>query len=125
VVAFESPRRVRAAVEALGERWPARQMAVCRELTKIHEEVVRGTSAEILEGLADPVRGEIVLVLEPVAAEGATVADTQAAGQRALAELMDAGVGVKRAAGVVADLTGLPRRALYELGLQMQRRVQE
>jgi 16S rRNA (cytidine1402-2'-O)-methyltransferase len=122
VAAFESPRRVRASVAALGERWPARQMAVCRELTKVYEEVVRGTGAEVLERLADPVRGEIVLVLEPTEA---TAADAQAAAQRALTELIEVGVGVKTAAGVVAELTGLARRDLYEVGLQIKTRLQD
>jgi 16S rRNA (cytidine1402-2'-O)-methyltransferase len=125
VVAFESPRRVRASVAALGDRWPARRMAVCRELTKVYEEAVRGTAAEVLERLADPVRGEIVLVLEPAAEVGAAAADAEGAARRALGELIDAGVGAKRAAGVVAELTGLPRRDLYEAGLEMMRRSPE
>ena len=57
VVAFESPRRVRASLEAIGERWPERRMAVCRELTKMHEEVLRGTAGEVLAELGEPVRG--------------------------------------------------------------------
>ena len=122
VAAFESPRRVRASVAALGERWPTRQMAVCRELTKVYEEVVRGTSAEVLDKLADPVRGEIVLVLEPVAAE-VTAADTEAAALRALTSLIEGGIGVKTAAGIVAELTGRPRRGLYDLGLQLKQRL--
>jgi 16S rRNA (cytidine1402-2'-O)-methyltransferase len=122
VAAFESPRRVRASVAALGERWPGRQMAVCRELTKVYEEVVRGTAAEVLERLADPARGEIVLVLEPAEANAA---DTDTAAERALTELIESGVGVKRAAGVVAELTGLARRELYEVGLQLKRRLQD
>lgn len=124
VVAFESPRRVRATVAALGERWPERQMAVCRELTKVHEEAVRGTAAEVLARLDDPVRGEIVLVLEPVASASCPGrADTEEAARRALAELLEAGLGAKRAAGIVAGLTGLPARDLYEAGLQMQRQT--
>jgi 16S rRNA (cytidine1402-2'-O)-methyltransferase len=120
VVAFESPRRVRATVAAVGERWPDRQMAVCRELTKLHEEAVRGTAAEVLEGLSDPVRGEIVLVLEPVALEAAAGADVGEAARLAMDELLEAGVGAKRAAGIVAELTGLPVRGLYEAGLKMK-----
>jgi 16S rRNA (cytidine1402-2'-O)-methyltransferase len=120
VVAFESPRRVRATVAALGERWPARQMAVCRELTKVHEEAVRGTAAEVLAKLADPVRGEIVLVLEPAGLASPSDQDVWERARRALGELIEAGVGVRRAAGIVADLTGLPRRDLYDHGLRMQ-----
>jgi len=71
VVAFESPRRLRASLTAIGERWPARRLAVCRELTKLHEEVLRGSASEVLGRLAETVRGEIVLVLEPVGTAGA------------------------------------------------------
>lgn len=75
VVAFESPRRVRSSLGVIAERWPERKMALCREITKIHEEVLRGTGAEILEALGEKVRGEIVLVLEaspsPVSGGGA------------------------------------------------------
>ena len=66
LVAFESPRRLRGTLSAIGERWPGRRVAVCRELTKIHEEVIRGTASEVLERLSEPVKGEVVLVLEPV-----------------------------------------------------------
>ena len=79
VVAFESPRRIRASLAAIGGRWPGRRLAVCRELTKLHEEAVRGTAAEVLERLADPVRGEIVLVLEPA---GGVVGGAATAGRR-------------------------------------------
>jgi 16S rRNA (cytidine1402-2'-O)-methyltransferase len=124
VVAFESPRRVRATVAALGERWPYRQMAVCRELTKVHEEAVRGIAAEVLERLSDPVRGEIVLVLEPSrSTSGEVCEDAMEAAALALAELLESGLGAKRAAGIVAGLTGLPVRDLYEAGLAMQRRT--
>ncbi len=130
VLAFESPRRVRASLAAIGGRWPERRLAVCRELTKIHEEAVRGTAAEVLEHLADPVRGEIVLVLEPAGGlgPGAAAAGRGSAGgacvdreavRRALAELMAAGLGTKRAAGLVAGLTGMSKKVAYELALEM------
>jgi 16S rRNA (cytidine1402-2'-O)-methyltransferase len=136
LVAFESPRRVRASLAVIGERWPERELAVCRELTKLHEEVLRGTAAEVLERLAEPVRGEIVLVLAPSGAAGAAggAGGTSAAepavaaipleerARVALTELAALGVGTKKAAGVVAALTGLPPRRLYALGLEERRR---
>jgi 16S rRNA (cytidine1402-2'-O)-methyltransferase len=130
VVAFESPRRIRASLAAIGGRWPERRLAVCRELTKIHEEAVRGTAAQILERLADPVRGEVVLVLEPAGGVenralapsgggvGRAYSDREAV-RRALAELLGAGLGTKKAAGIVAGLTGMPRKAAYELALDI------
>ena len=62
-VAFESPHRVRRALSLLAEMLPQRRVAVARELTKLHEEVLRGTAAEVLEALGEPVRGEITLVV--------------------------------------------------------------
>ena len=64
VVAFESPRRVGASLAVLAELDPSRPVAVCRELTKVHEEVVRGTAAELAARYADEApRGEVVLVI--------------------------------------------------------------
>ncbi len=128
MVAFESPRRIRASLAAIAVRWPERRLAVCRELTKIHEEAVRGTAAEILGQLMDPVRGEVVLVLEPGGGlqTGVATGGGGGAGQvfgdgeavrRALTELLDAGLGTKKAAGIVAGLTGMPRKVAYELAL--------
>ena len=127
LVAFESPRRLRASLQILAERWPERQMAVCRELTKVHEEAVRGTAVEILAQLSDPVRGEIVLVFEasPAAATGeltgVPTGDVEARARAALAELVANGVRTKTAAAVVAQLTGLPARRAYELALDVKR----
>jgi 16S rRNA (cytidine1402-2'-O)-methyltransferase len=110
VVAFESPRRVGATLQLLAEFDPSRQVAVCRELTKLHEEVVRGTAAELAERYGgEPPRGEIVLVLGP-----ATPAepDLQPA-LHAVRRLLDAGAKPRAAASVVAELTGTSANALY------------
>jgi 16S rRNA (cytidine1402-2'-O)-methyltransferase len=145
LVAFESPRRVRASLATIAERWPGRPLVVCRELTKLHEEAIRGTASEVLERLSDPVRGEIVLVLAPAGTSGGAVAagggaesggsgpagaarlrstlpapggDLEQRARRALAELVRLEVGTKKAAGIVAGLTGLSARRAYELGLE-------
>ena len=134
LVAFESPRRLRGTLSAIGERWPGRRVAVCRELTKIHEEVIRGTATEVLERLGEPVKGEIVLVLEGVAgrsgarkepgavagADGAAVVAEEAKAKEALAGLLKLGVGTKAAAGIVAELTGLAARRAYALALEVK-----
>lgn len=62
-VAFESPHRVRRALGVLAEVLPDRPVTVARELTKLHEQVLRGTAAEVLDALGEPVRGEITLVI--------------------------------------------------------------
>jgi 16S rRNA (cytidine1402-2'-O)-methyltransferase len=110
VVAFESPRRVPATLAVLASLDPSREVAVCRELTKAHEEVVRGTAAELATRYADaPPRGEVVLVLGPVGAEVSVEPD----GLDALRRLVDAGAHPRKAAGVVAELTGGSANALY------------
>jgi 16S rRNA (cytidine1402-2'-O)-methyltransferase len=110
LVAFESPRRLGASLALLAESDPSRQVAVCRELTKLHEEVVRGTAAELAGRYAGaPPKGEIVLVLGP-----ATPAEPDLSGPLdALKRLVDAGAKPRPAATVVAELTGTGANALY------------
>jgi 16S rRNA (cytidine1402-2'-O)-methyltransferase len=110
VVAFESPRRLAASLAALAALDGEREVAVCRELTKVHEEVVRGTASELAGryAAAEP-KGEIVLV---VAGAPAAEGDLGAA-LEALRRLVDAGAKARPAAGVVSGLTGVPANALY------------
>ena len=110
LVAFESPRRVASSLRVLAELDPERPVAVCRELTKVHEEVVRGTAAELAERYAeaDP-RGEIVLVVGGAPpSEGPSEAAVDA-----VRRLVEAGAKPRTAASVVAELTGAPANALY------------
>jgi 16S rRNA (cytidine1402-2'-O)-methyltransferase len=111
-IAFEAPGRVAASLRSLASVDPERPVAVCRELTKVHEEVVRGTAAELAEryGQAAP-RGEVVLVVGGARESGAD-ADLDAA-VAALARLVEAGAKPRPAAGVVAELTGLAPNAVY------------
>jgi 16S rRNA (cytidine1402-2'-O)-methyltransferase len=110
LVCFESPRRLAATLAVLAERDPERQVAVCRELTKLHEEIVRGTARELAARYAaeDP-RGEIVLVLGPATAVAVSLEAPAAAVRR----LVDAGAKPRVAASVVAELTGASANALY------------
>jgi 16S rRNA (cytidine1402-2'-O)-methyltransferase len=110
VVAFESPKRVSASLATLAELDPSRPVAVCRELTKVHEEVVRGTAAELAARYSSaPPRGEVVLVIGGAPErEGLDPAAVDAVRQ-----LVDAGARARVAARVVADLTGAPANALY------------
>jgi 16S rRNA (cytidine1402-2'-O)-methyltransferase len=110
LVAFESPRRVPATLALAAEVDPAREAVVARELTKVHEEVVRGTTAELAERYAEtPPRGEVALVFGPTSpAEPGEVV-----GFDALRKLVDAGAKPRPAAAVVAELTGGSANALY------------
>jgi 16S rRNA (cytidine1402-2'-O)-methyltransferase len=113
VVAFESPRRLPASLRSLAEVAPDRRVAVCRELTKRFEEVVRGSAAELAEAFAEPPRGEITVVLGPAEAEQGSEADALAA----VSELVEAGVGRRQAADLVSRLTGHSRNRLYRASL--------
>jgi 16S rRNA (cytidine1402-2'-O)-methyltransferase len=92
---------------------PDRPAAVCRELTKRFEEVARGTVEELAARFGESVKGEVTLVLGP--AEGS--APDHAAGDAAVAELLEAGVPRRQAADVVARLTGASRNRLYRSSL--------
>jgi len=111
VVAFESPKRLAASLAVLASVNPSRPVAVCRELTKLHEEVVRGTAGALAEryGAAEP-RGEVVLVVG--AAPRRTGLDPAAVD--AVRRLVEAGARARVAAGVVAELTGASANALYK-----------
>ncbi|MBI2777869.1 MAG: 16S rRNA (cytidine(1402)-2'-O)-methyltransferase [Chloroflexi bacterium] len=125
-VLFEAPGRAAATLRDLAAACgTGRPGAVCRELTKVHEQVVRGALGDLAAALADgsiPPRGEFVLVVGGVEGDSTAVIDAAAAaaaGARlatALAEIdsLVAG-GLRRSEAVrrVADETGIPRRALY------------
>jgi 16S rRNA (cytidine1402-2'-O)-methyltransferase len=112
IVAFESPRRLSASLLVLAQELPGRRAAVCRELTKRFEEVVRGPLDELADRFAEPTRGEITLVVGGTDAAGVDerVGDDARA---AVAELVDSGASRRTAAEVVSRLTGAPKNELY------------
>ena len=113
LVAFESPRRLPASLRSLAEALPARPVAVCRELTKRFEEVVRGSADELAGRFSEPPRGEITVVIGPAQVEHGAESDALAA----VSELVEAGVGRRAAANLVARLTGHSRNRLYRASL--------
>ena len=111
MVFFESPNRLGDALRDLAAAMgPERRVVVCRELTKLHEEVKRGTAAELAEYFADGVRGEICIVVEGAAP---ATSDLPTGIAQVLA-LVREGSRLKEAAAEVADETGLSKRDLYE-----------
>jgi 16S rRNA (cytidine1402-2'-O)-methyltransferase len=117
VVAFESPQRLPRTLASLAEADPERPVAVCRELTKRFEEVVRGKAPELAERFAEPPKGEITLVLGAAAVSPAGGDEHEAAAAAAVAELAAAGVPRRQAAALVARLTGTSRNVLYHRSL--------
>jgi 16S rRNA (cytidine1402-2'-O)-methyltransferase len=112
VVAFESPRRLPDSLAALAALAPGRPAAVCRELSKLHEEVARGTLAELARRFRGDVRGEIVVVIGAARGAGPRSPDLTVAVD-ALRRLVQAGARPRAAAGVVAALTGTRANDLY------------
>lgn len=116
-IVYESPKRVHRTLgelcEVLGDE---REVALCRELTKRFEEVLRGTCGQVRDRLAEnPVKGEIVLVIARGTGPVATQADIEATLREAMNDLP-----LKQAAAQVAEALSLSRRDLYQLGLKLK-----
>jgi 16S rRNA (cytidine1402-2'-O)-methyltransferase len=111
VVAFESPRRLPDSLTALAALAPNRPAAVCRELTKLHEEVARGSLGELARRFRDEVKGEIVVVIAP--AQVGVAGPDLAFAVDALRRLVQSGARPRAAASVVAALTGTRANDLY------------
>jgi 16S rRNA (cytidine1402-2'-O)-methyltransferase len=120
LVFYESPRRVVATLAVMAEVFPGRRIALVRELTKLHEEVVRGLTRQVADELAarDEVKGECVLVLEgPVAGEedqAQAEAQTRSLDE-AIAEGLAAGERASALAKRLAKAYGIPRADVYDL----------
>jgi 16S rRNA (cytidine1402-2'-O)-methyltransferase len=114
-VAFESPRRLPRSLECLARIDPGRRAAVCRELTKRFEEVVRGTAAELAARFQGPTRGEVTVVLAPGTASAAGLEHDVAVA--AVRRLVESGAARRVAADVVAELAGAARNELYRASL--------
>lgn len=113
LVVFESPHRVRKLLATLAERVPDAQVAVCRELTKRHEEVAVGTPAKVAERLTEE-RGEFVLVISGLRDGPATSSEGAVDGARIAASALAAGIGERSIVELLRSL-GMGRREAYLL----------
>jgi 16S rRNA (cytidine1402-2'-O)-methyltransferase len=110
VVIFESPRRVSATLAEMRGALGARRVAVARELTKLHEEVVRGTLDQVIEELGDrELKGEVVLVVEGAREESPRIEELV----EEAAILVDGGARKREAASLVARRHGVSGNDLY------------
>ncbi len=118
LIFYESPRRLPAFLMDVKETLGAKRMVViARELTKLHESFWRGPAEEAIQTFTEPPRGEIVVLVA-----GATETNAQTispAVERVLAGLLAGGMSVSEAARLVADITGLSRRDLYQQALRL------
>lgn len=119
LVFYESGPRLGGTLQALAAQLGPREAAVAREISKLHEECVTGTLAELAERYADaPPKGEIVIVVGPPAAgEGPSDSDLDSALEEALARLSPS-----RAAAEVAEQLGVPRKRAYARALELAAR---
>ena len=119
LVLFESGNRVGETLADLAEIVGARGAAICRELTKMHEEVVRGPLAELAENAGQlETRGEFVVVIGPPAADAGAM--TQEALDQMLRDQLTR-ASVKDAVAHAVELSGRPRREVYARALELAR----
>lgn len=111
-VVFESPRRVRATLQELTQILPDAELVIGRELTKMHEQIWRGTPAAAVEAFTEP-RGEFTLLIVPAAGQADAWSDAQIA--EALADAAAQGASRSQAARYVSQQSGRPRREIYAL----------
>ncbi|MBP0615826.1 16S rRNA (cytidine(1402)-2'-O)-methyltransferase [Jiella mangrovi] len=118
LIFFEAPHRIAASLAAMAEAYPAREGAVCRELTKLHETIYRGPLPQLAGEFAamEEIRGEIVVCISPPPEEAtASAEDADAILAGLLGEMKPT-----KAAQEAARLTGLPRRDLYQRALELK-----
>ncbi len=118
LVFFESPRRTAAAAAALAEAYPGRTLAMARELTKLHEEVVRGPAEQVARDLAsrESIKGEVVLLVAPPDARAASAARPDPDAIRSAVEShVAAGASRSEAVKQVARELGMPRSEVYDI----------
>ena len=116
LVVFEAPRRLRGALRDMLDTLGDRAVAVCREMTKLHEEVYRGTVSDALAHFDAP-RGEFTLVVAGASMSAAQASSDEA--RRALLRLRAEGLRARESVAQVAEATGLPHRALYRMWLDL------
>ncbi len=117
IILFEAPRRVRGTLRDAAEAFGPRRIAVCRELTKLHQEVFRGTIDEAGAHFEAP-RGEFTLVIEGAPEGMGPDDDAIASARRLLASLAAVGATGKDATAQATEAFGLPRRTVYRLWIE-------
>jgi len=126
-VIFEAPHRLRATLSDLDVVFGDRPMAVCRELTKLYEEVFRGTAAEGLDHFDSP-RGEVVIVIQGRPATTSPLAETKSEDNQSdveeelrqrLSQLKKEGVKAKEAVAAVVEISGLSKNQVYQAWVKL------
>jgi len=123
LVFLETPHRLLSALQDLQSVLGDRSIAVARELTKLHEEILRGSLSQALAHFsAQPARGEITLVIE---GNKAQVAWSEEQVRSSLEKLLAEGYSATQSAAEVADRSGWPRRTLYRMVMELKKRSEQ
>jgi 16S rRNA (cytidine1402-2'-O)-methyltransferase len=123
LVFLETPHRLLSALQDLQSGLGDRSIAVARELTKLHEEIFRGSLSQALAHYsAQPARGEITLVID---GNKAQVAWSEEQVRSQLEQLLSEGSSAAQSAAEVAERSGWPRRTLYRLVMELQKRSKQ
>ena len=118
LIILEAPHRLRAALQDMLTAFGDRRLAICRELTKIHEEVFHGNISDALERFKEP-RGEFTIMVEGLQDTPAPTAPSESVEQR-LRAMRQAGLTAKEAIPRLSKETGLARRELYRAWLKLE-----
>ena len=115
VIIYESPHRLSATLDVFAKRWPERECAAVREITKRFEETVRGTTVSVRDHFnANAPRGEFVLILGGAVETETSAEDTLAQGLALAKRLIQDGASTNQAAKEAAQATGLSKRTIYQ-----------
>ncbi|PRQ04857.1 16S rRNA (cytidine(1402)-2'-O)-methyltransferase [Enhygromyxa salina] len=116
VVIYEAGNRTPALLRELAAQVGTRRVLVARELTKLHQEMLRGSAAELAVQITEPLRGEVTLVIEgaPPSDSSSDVAPAEQAARAVLDVMLDTTLKPRARAKALATLTGLDARTLYE-----------
>ena len=120
IIVLEAPHRITAALEDILGVFGDRRIAVCRELTKIHEEVYRGTISEAVRHFTEP-RGEFTLVIQGKGSK--EIPQLTEDIEKQLQQMFMAGATAKEAVAAIAGETGLKKKELYQTWLKMGERT--
>ena len=118
---FESPRRVAKTLARLNNAFGDRAACAARELTKMHEEIARGTLAELASRFAEDARGEFTLVVEGAAEAEASLTNDEL--DEAIRELIAEGRSSREISDQLSSGAGLPKREVYARVLALKRAV--
>jgi 16S rRNA (cytidine1402-2'-O)-methyltransferase len=134
LILYESPKRLARTLRDISDNWGERRVAIARELTKVHEEIFRGTVSEAAARFESDARGEFTLVVEG-AGPGSEIisgpcpgvgerncSDRNATSWRnELRALLEGGVSSKEAASAIAGRFNIPRRVVYQAALELKK----